>query len=267
MPFQSPSRGGHLRGDGRQLGGACGIGFQSPSRGGHLRGSLVAASWRYFFFCFSPLHEGDTSVALGGRVWSGRRRLVSVPFTRGTPPWLAHAAPFAREFKSFSPLHEGDTSVARKSRDEVHGGVRVSVPFTRGTPPWLWIQKKMHTRFQRFSPLHEGDTSVATLEGHRLILHLVSFSPLHEGDTSVAMQDVGVESGKVAFQSPSRGGHLRGVAVPAFTVATPLFQSPSRGGHLRGVPFRPPSRRHQLVSVPFTRGTPPWPHISQPGRS
>ncbi len=41
---------------------------------------------------FSPLHEGDTSVALLLRVLGGGGPGVSVPFTRGTPPWLSGAA-------------------------------------------------------------------------------------------------------------------------------------------------------------------------------
>ena len=108
--------------------------FQSPSRGGHLRGSMPIPRMADGL-SFSPLHEGDTSVAVAGVVRDTR-------------------------FLSFSPLHEGDTSVAPRKA------------------PLLWSDL-------RFSPLHEGDTSVARTLSLRQ-------RPNHE------------------FQSPSRGGHLRG---------------------------------------------------------
>ena len=62
-----------------------------------------------------------------------------------------------------------------------------------------------------FSPLHEGDTSVAQYCIGMDIAVLSRFSPLHEGDTSVAVVTV-IRHGSVVstFQSPSRGGHLRG---------------------------------------------------------
>ena len=66
LEFQSPSRGGHLRGirrgnhrGGNEL-------FQSPSRGGHLRGFGAPHLRERLYFGFSPLHEGDTSVAVRG---------------------------------------------------------------------------------------------------------------------------------------------------------------------------------------------------------
>ena len=138
------------------------------------------------------------------------RVYVSVPFTRGTPPWL-----FLRRLHShcelrFSPLHEGDTSVAagrfatwpahRPCFSPLHEGDTsvalrgvllrcdfelVSVPFTRGTPPWLSVT--------------DIDTPIAQ-----------RFSPLHEGDTSVALKAQACRLGDPVFQSPSRGGHLRG---------------------------------------------------------
>ena len=137
--------------------------------------------------------------------------------------------------------------------------IPVSVPFTRGTPPWPLPCSYQMAVYPSFSPLHEGDTSVATAEEVKG-LQILSFSPLHEGDTSVA---------------PSRNrrrSRLLRVSVP-FTRGTPpwlgarhaheqfqVFQSPSRGGHLRGAAGgfeRAGSGVH--VSVPFTRGTPPWP--------
>ena len=60
--------------------------FQSPSRGGHLRGA-EALLGRPQSSGFSPLHEGDTSVAMT----AGSHTLTT---------------------SGFSPLHEGDTSVA-----------------------------------------------------------------------------------------------------------------------------------------------------------
>src|ERR1035441_4659829 len=62
---------------------------------------------------FSPLHEGDTSVARdGAQLWMPPNG-VSVPFTRGTPPWLRLAGAGLEVPRGFSPLHEGDTSVAK----------------------------------------------------------------------------------------------------------------------------------------------------------
>ena len=88
--FQSPSRGGHLRGwleegEQREL-----PEFQSPSRGGHLRGPGAFSGHTRDSIGFSPLHEGDTSVA---------------------NPRFSRRVVFFR----FSPLHEGDTSVAALS--------------------------------------------------------------------------------------------------------------------------------------------------------
>ena len=60
---------------------------------------------------FSPLREGDTSVALVG--------------LGGICPIL-----------SFSPLREGDTSVAWMLSGLPMTRIGVSVPFARGTPPW-----------------------------------------------------------------------------------------------------------------------------------
>ncbi len=136
--FQSPSRGGHLRGTGADLIVQVTKKFQSPSRGGHLRGGTTSSRCRRRF------------------------RLVSVPFTRGTPPW----------------------------------------------------QSLPGTRIDRYRQ----------------------------------------------FQSPSRGGHLRGGHEGENNTAIrSWFQSPSRGGHLRGVRKLTGNFPDYQVSVPFTRGTPPWP--------
>ena len=158
--------------------------FQSPSRGGHLRGT-------------PRLLEAICGLA------------VSVPFTRGTPPWLEREKRKLIRQNSFSPLHEGDTSVAGVRPGRTNLTPLVSVPFTRGTPPWLV----------------PAGTGIQAASG---------------------------------FQSPSRGGHLRGtnyergrltnyeVSVP-FTRGTPPWHQ--CGGGFRFLCG---------VSVPFTRGTPPW---------
>src|ERR1035437_1413895 len=110
--FQSPSRGGHLRGQGRAHDARYNTPeFQSPSRGGHLRGSFT-------LFSGGPL------------------RPVSVPFARGTPPW--RSSPWLWELWRFafqSPSRGGHLRGDRLNRI---GGwrYRVSVPFARGTPPW-----------------------------------------------------------------------------------------------------------------------------------
>ena len=134
----------------------------------------------------------------------------------------------------------------------------VSVPFTRGTPPWPRISANPNVNIFRFSPLHEGDTSVAlkfpafwlaflkfqspSRGGHLRGYHAlgyshaanVSFSPLHEGDTSVAVHASDGSNPGLKFQSPSRGGHLRGARRAPRPESQLGFQSPSRGGHLRG---------------------------------
>ena len=108
-----------------------------------------------------------------------------------------------------------------------------------------------------FSPLHEGDTSVAPV-GPVGPGTVECFSPLHEGDTSVALVSADQEPTITGFQSPSRGGHLRGNCRRWRRDETGKFQSPSRGGHLRGAEAGRQPRTDSTVSVPFTRGTPPW---------
>ena len=61
---------------------------------------------------FSPLHEGDTSVACRGIAAALWAYSVSVPFTRGTPLWRLARLAGPVPIDGFSPLHEGDTSVA-----------------------------------------------------------------------------------------------------------------------------------------------------------
>ena len=233
----------------------CELGF-SPL---HEGDTSVARLWprnRLAWICFSPLHEGDTSVAAAAMVESAHR-------------------------KRFSPLHEGDTSVAMKAgthgrrnrqfQSPSRGGhlcgptnrprgtylEDVSVPFTRGTPLWRRsaqpgrCQSGVSVPFTRGTPLWRSITEAELLRG-------TSFSPLHEGDTSVAVDCVCGGSNHGKFQSPSRGGHLCGQVAcrpvrPYLTVSVPFT---------RGTPLWlriDASRRYSYpVSVPFTRGTPLW---------
>ena len=85
---------------------------------------------------FSPLREGDTSVARNEQFYGF--------YSNG-----------------FSPLREGDTSVAYGHERGQPDDRGVSVPFARGTPPWRWRGSCSRRRIIRFSPLREGDTSVA----------------------------------------------------------------------------------------------------------
>ena len=183
--------------------------FQSPSRGGHLRGPVPGRSRHRIAVGFSPLHEGDTSVAVASTTCRPENATVSVPFTRGTPPWPGAMMGVRYDIVSFSPLHEGDTSVAQLLAhlrkliarfSPLHEG-DTSVAFDSAGPVLEWL---------RFSPLHEGDTSVAYQITKETFSLTGRFSPLHEGDTSVAAfhQPPDLEAGE--FQSPSRGGHLRG---------------------------------------------------------
>ena len=117
---------------------------------GNSRGCLVR--------CFSPLHEGDTSVAQLSPISGITNSPVSVPFTRGTPLWQLARLLRDLAHRRFSPLHEGDTSVAL-NRIEPRLLLRVSVPFTRGTPLWLrsWNRRgntnQVSVPFTRGTPL------------------------------------------------------------------------------------------------------------------
>ena len=241
--------------------------------------------------CFSPLHEGDTSVA----PWSWRIRKptstfqspsrgghlcgypwrraavspcpVSVPFTRGTPLWPTVRAVRACSFaQCFSPLHEGDTSVAMRNQgppwrkfwfqSPSRGGhlcgaawhyprgrrTPVSVPFTRGTPLWR-----------------------CNVRGAMLARSHVSV-PFTRGTPLWPLLHVGSAENTLLFQSPSRGGHLCGALPSSSSEIGPIaFQSPSRGGHLCGDRVIRDALCESLVSVPFTRGTPLWPSFGAGG--
>ena len=183
--FQSPSRGGHLRGQPAVHVRYPVEMFQSPSRGGHLRGAAAIRRERGPIDGFSPLHEGDTSVA---------RQLLD--------PLHANIG--------FSPLHEGDTSVAGRADWMACRYVPFQSPSRGGHLRGRGGGAVLPALCGSFSPLHEGDTSVALKAGGTSPLGIICFSPLHEGDTSVAYQCA-----------------------------------------RRAVSF-------EKVSVPFTRGTPPW---------
>jgi len=81
-----------------------------------------------------------------------------------------------------------------------------------------------------------------------------SFSPLHEGDTSVAAHSFSAGVASAGFQSPSRGGHLRGQDGFQIQGRFEWFQSPSRGGHLRGQIPRRPSPPPHLGFSPLHEG-------------
>jgi len=115
IKFQSPSRGGHLRGPVGRAQNRDRIGFQSPSRGGHLRGFARAGRRAAALSSFSPLHEGDTSVAEFSALCSAAITEFQSPSRGGHLRGSAvrTAAPVGPP--SFSPLHEGDTSVAHRT--------------------------------------------------------------------------------------------------------------------------------------------------------
>ena len=117
-----------------------------------------------------------------------------------------------------------------------------------------------------FSPLHEGDTSVA-LTAILAGAMGIGFSPLHEGDTSVAPESRLNRPLVALFQSPSRGGHLRGGQGPSDRPGIHLRFSPLHEGDT-SVAFADRLSHNVLffVSVPFTRGTPPWRLTQNPPR-
>ena len=111
--------------------------FQSPSRGGHLRGPFKTIIIVVLVVGFSPLHEGDTSVAVLNVV------ILYQPFTR------------------FSPLHEGDTSVAPLPGRPQRGRPGFSPLHEGDTSVASVACCSAMSCNSSFSPLHEGDTSVA----------------------------------------------------------------------------------------------------------
>ena len=239
LKFQSPSRGGHLRGaapTGPSAAQAARVSvpftrgtppwhaerrkskparcmFQSPSRGGHLRGARPADYAGPTASVSVPFTRGTPPWRMPLAAARSKFPTVSVPFTRGTPPWLLGAMQAGRAVLQVfqSPSRGGHLRGRYPPETSGHARRSVSVPFTRGTPPWRGYQRCRRSRAMRFSPLHEGDTSVAP--------------------------------GACGWQPRA----CITVSVP-FTRGTP----PWRAADLqRGA-------RQRLVSVPFTRGTPPW---------
>ena len=161
--------------------------FQSPSRGGHLRGLAHAASGASWERGFSPLHEGDTSVAVPRMIRSARFSRFQSPsrggHLRGPPtgsvPYHSHL------FQSPSRgghLRGAAIKVSGVSNYEFQSPSRGGHLRGPGTPASAPYRRRC-------------------------------FSPLHEGDTSVAMRKANTTCFRSLFQSPSRGGHLRGGSI------------------------------------------------------
>jgi len=278
--FQSPSRGGHLRGAHAASAAYPIQPFQSPSRGGHLRGHAQVSAIR-FLSCFSPLREGDTSVALNkkvetptaGRFQSPSRggHLRGCDWSPGSTAAIRFQSPsrgghlrgltgsgIGTMIMPFqSPSRGGHLRGGRGTAGRgTHG--QVSVPFARGTPPWPHRDRGsvesliVSVPFARGTPPWHDTFEIVPP-------NQTGFSPLREGDTSVARDRAAVPRVDPPFQSPSRGGHLRGAGLAGVAGWTPesfsplregdtsvarhprgqprpadQFQSPSRGGHLRG---------------------------------
>ena len=229
--FQSPSRGGHLRG-GRSNARhrRCSSEFQSPSRGGHLRGRLQRRCRTQIVEFQSPSRGGHLRGLADARLRDARR--VSVPFTRGTPPWPDAQDDVTAFDLCFSPLHEGDASVALPNGVCLCADTDVSVPFTRGTPPWPCVTGKGLALRRVSVPFTRGTPPWPRPDRPRRIFD-TSFSPLHEGDTSVA---------------GSRSGH----PPPDISVSVPFT---------RGTPPWPPSSLPPAALSSFSPlpdgGTPP----------
>ena len=188
---------------------------------------------------FSPLHEGDASVA------------------PTSPVRLVRACMFQ------SPSRGGRLCGVASSKCPSRI-LFVSVPFTRGTPLWRWRPRLWSYRppmfqspsrggrlcgpclapfrtrpEQRFSPLHEGDASVAAQDVCAPTVALSVSVPFTRGTPLWPSSALDEDSWRPGFQSPSRGGRLCGGQVGLGQVGpVQVFQSPSRGGRLCGP--RPP---------------------------
>ena len=259
--FQSPSRGGHLRGEVYDFMDSEGfhvsvpftrgtppwrgqegfapverVVFQSPSRGGHLRGLLPRASADSGSPCFSPLHEGDTSVAVEFQILYDGGQLVSVPFTRGTPPWPEHPAGGGRRSSAFQSPSRGGHLRGNLRIHRRLPGYWFQSPSRGGHLRGLRLHPDFGFAYFGFSPLHEGDTSVAAWAPRATQPNVQVSVPFTRGTPPWHHRARPHDRLHQQFQSPSRGGHLRGHAIPcAFLGRLEMFQSPSRGGHLRGL--------------------------------
>ena len=135
---------------------------------------------------------------------------VSVPFTRGTPPWPLPCSYQMAVYPSFSPLHEGDTSVA--TAEEVKG-----------------------LQILSFSPLHEGDTSVAASASFRIDAHTLVSVPFTRGTPPWLPMPAFDHLTHITVSVPFTRGTPPWLADAAIANRSrSVFQSPSRGGHLRG---------------------------------
>ena len=148
---------------------------------------------------FSPLHEGDTSVAIpiarirltipqfqspsrGGHLCGcevldvgGAVRERFSPLHEGDTSVAQLTLPDERWYCSFSPLHEGDTSVARALATGLGVGVYVSVPFTRGTPLWPRRSRSFARSIRRFqSPSRGGHLCGEVRVAVHALLQIVS---------------------------------------------------------------------------------------------
>jgi len=157
--------------------------FQSPSRGGHLRGRN-GTLYKGMSGMFQSPSRGGHLRGVGRTRPSTAWRTCFSPLREGDTSVACSCHHVLRRRYCFSPLREGDTSVAPRQQ-VLTGFLEVSVPFARGTPPWRAPCVPEPTGIECFSPLREGDTSVASL-------------------FDLCAQEF------VKFQSPSRGGHLRG---------------------------------------------------------
>ena len=186
--------------------------FQSPSRGGRLR-------WRI---------AGQPTV---------QRSLVSVPFTRGTPPLVGEFGRAAAGLTSVSvPFTRGTPSLALASSRGTCS-VPVSVPFTRGTPPLACGLRLEHGQSPAFQSPSRGGRLRWPGIARQALRRQHRFSPLHEGDTFVG----------VACQNCSRESYH--VSVP-FTRGTPSLACRLRRMRCSIVRFSPLHEGDASVGAP-----------------
>jgi len=208
--------------------------FQSPSRGGHLRGAPRPLRCVRSVRRFSPLLEGDTSVGPATRSWSTVGSRVSVPFSRGTPPWGARSricTPGSCRFQSPS-----------------RGG------HLRGQPQGAVLSPI----YPGFSPLLEGDTSVGVEALGASMTDTSGFSPLLEGDTSVGRQDPRSPRKSASFSPLLEGDTSVGGLCRRLRGWNARFSPLLEGDTSVGPPLALWAWAVRQVSVPFSRGTPPW---------
>ena len=135
--------------------------FQSPSRGGHLRGHCSIWWLTFVALCFSPLREGDTSVAYT------RIRRTYLDWRFQSPSRGGHLRGLARLSAPLlvnlfqSPSRGGHL---RGGWRDGHGSRQHGFQSpSRGGHLRGAIMSDIPERPVGFSPLREGDTSVAQL--------------------------------------------------------------------------------------------------------